>query len=56
MLTSVYDAHENNDKRVIGIAQLYLSDLLIKVLEYSENFLTLTLSNLRQFASTIIMI
>ena len=28
MLTSVYDAHNNNDKRVINIAQLSLSAVL----------------------------
>ena len=28
ILTSVYDAHKNNDKRVIGIAQLCLSAVL----------------------------
>ena len=28
MLTFVYDAHKNNDKRVIGIAQLCLSAVL----------------------------
>ena len=47
MLTSVYDAHKNNEKRVIGIAQLSLSAVLKKAFNiYSINSLGDTWGNL----------